>query len=80
MVVLVIGQIVSMRKSAEYAYTARWWSLLSSAAQVSFASSISDISVELLQPMTDTPPAVEEVLDMCRYEEGSLVSRLPLRS
>ena len=71
---------LQMQRSTEYAYSVRWWSLLSCAAQVSFASSILEINVDLLQPMTDTPADIEDVFDLCRHEDGPRVSRMPLSS
>ena len=68
-----------MRRSAEYGWTARWWSLLSCAAQRSFASSITDVHASLIQPTVGSPPSLEDGVEAWRLEVGPQFSRLPLR-
>ena len=68
-----------VRKSAEYAWTVRWWSLLSVAAQRSFGESLIVLDASLIQPTIGLEPELVDVYDTCRHAEGPLVSRLGLR-
>ena len=68
-----------LRRAAEFAWSARWWSLLSVAAQRSFAASLVEVDANLIKPILDFEPSTGEVLAGVRYELGPVVSRLPLR-
>ena len=68
-----------MRRSAEYAWLSRWWSILSCAAQGSFAASITEADAAMMQPASDSPPTLESVMEGSHDEGASLFSRLPLR-
>ena len=68
-----------MRRSAEYGWSSRWWSLLSCAAQRAFISSITDMDTHFLQPSRAPLPSLEEGCDAARLEVGPSPSRLPLR-
>ena len=68
-----------LKRATEYAWSARWWSLLSVAAQRAFAFSLLDVDVGLLKPIADFTPGTGEVLAGARYELGPVISRLPLR-
>ena len=69
-----------LQRATEYAWSSRWWSLLSVAAQRAFAFSLLDVDVNMLKPIADFTPGTGEVLAGARYELGPAVSRLPLRS
>ena len=72
-------QPMHLQKATEYAFSARWWSLLSVAAQRAFAFSLLDVDVGQLKPTASFTPGTGEVLAGARYELGPVVSRLPLR-
>ena len=69
-----------LTRSAEYYWQSRWWSLLSCAAQGSFAASLLEAHSGMIQPMVDCPATLEVALDGSRYEVGPCFSRLPLRA
>ena len=68
-----------MRRSAEYGWSSRWWSLLSCAAQRAFVSSITDVDIHFLQPSRAPQPSLEEGCDAARLEVGPSFSRMPMR-
>ena len=69
-----------LQRATEYAWSARWWSLLSVTAQRSVAVTLLDVDMNTaLKPIADFEPGNGEVLAGARYELGPQVSRLPLR-
>ena len=73
-------QPMHLRRATQYAWSARWWSLLSVAAQRAFAFSLLDVDVNQIKPTVDFTPGDGEILAGARYELGPVVSRLPLRT
>ena len=70
-----------MRRSAEYGWAARWWTLLSCAAQRTYAASITEIDTRFLQPTIGPDPSLEDGCEFWRLEAaGPAFSRLPLRA
>ena len=65
-----------LRRSAEFAWTQRWWNMLSVAAQASFASSLLGSVPEFRGGYV---PRHSDVVGDSRYLSGSAFSRLPLR-
>ena len=65
-----------LRRSAEFAWTQRWWNMLSVAAQASFASSLLGSVPEFRGGYV---PRHSDVISDSRYASGPAFSRLPLR-
>ena len=65
-----------LRRSAEFAWTQRWWNMLSVAAQASFASSLLGSVPEFRGGYV---PRHSDVVGDSRYMSGPAFSRLPLR-
>ena len=65
-----------LRRSAEFAWSQRWWNLLSVAAQGSFASSLLGRVPEFQGGYV---PRHVDVISDSRYESRPVFSRLPLR-
>ena len=65
-----------LRRSAEFAWTQRWWNMLSVAAQASFASSLLGKVPEFKGGYV---PRHSDVIGDSRYVSGPSFSRLPLR-
>ena len=66
-----------LRKSTEYNWSTRWWSMLAVAAQSSYVGTL--VESELGHYRDGSIPSHGEVLSDFRYEQGQDVSRLPLR-
>ena len=65
-----------LRRSAEFAWSQRWWNMLSVAAQGSFASSLFGQVPEFKGGYV---PRHSDVIGDSRYVSGPVFSRLPLR-
>ena len=65
-----------LRRSAEFAWSQRWWNMLSVAAQASFASSLVGRVPEFKGGYV---PRHSDVIGDSRYTSGPAFSRLPLR-
>ena len=65
-----------LRRSAEFAWSQRWWNMLAAAAQGSFASSLLGIVPEFRGGYV---PRHSDVIGDSRYAFGPSFSRLPLR-
>ena len=65
-----------LRRSAEFAWSQRWWNMLSVAAQGSFASSLLGQVPEFKGGYV---PRHSDVIGDSRYASGPMFSRLPLR-
>ena len=68
-----------LQRATEYAWSARWWSLLTVAAQGTFAASLVELDSTKIRSMVDFEPSDTEVLAGARYDLGPVASRLPLR-
>ena len=67
-----------LRRSAEFAWTRRWWDMLAVAAQGAFAGTLVGDDVE--QGLRDGfPPPHSSVMSDSRYASGPANSRLPSR-
>ena len=69
-----------LRRAAEFAWHARWWSLLSVSAQRAVAASLLAVEGKEFFPMADFAPTSGDVVADARYEVGPVISRLPLRN
>ena len=65
-----------LRRSAEFAWTQRWWNMLAVAAHASFASSLLGTVPEFRGGYV---PRHSDVIGDSRYASGPAFSRLPLR-
>ena len=65
-----------LRRSLQYAYTVRWWSMLSVAVQSAFSASLMDEAVYHFPDLLYPDPGLAAVMSDTKYEQGPTVSRL----
>ena len=68
-----------LQGSARFAWSARWWSMLSVAAQTTLASSLLDVISPTYDGIDGTEPPLSDVLLAADAADDNDASRLPLR-